>query len=258
MKVKIVISTFVFKVMNKQIYIAILCISALLGCKPQQQITTVNFKGYKVDQQKNKDSAVLKMLAPYSDSINKTMNTVIGFSTRGLTKKQPESELGNFMADCMLQMATQRFGKKVDAAFINYGGIRSYIPKGEITVGKIYELMPFDNIIVIQDVTGTVFKQFLLKVADRGGWPLSGLSMKIKDKKPEQILIEGKPIDDNAIYTIANSDYIANGGDDCFMLKALPQQNNGYLLRDALIEFIQQITKQGKPIDWKVEGRVTY
>jgi 2',3'-cyclic-nucleotide 2'-phosphodiesterase (5'-nucleotidase family) len=118
--------------------------------------------------------------------------------------------------------------------------------------------MPFDNLIVIQEVKGSIFKQFLLKVADRGGWPLSGLTMKIKEKKPEQIFIDGKPIEDDAIYIIANSDYIANGGDDCEMLKALPQLNNGYLLRDALIEFIQQITKQGKPIDWKLEGRVTY
>jgi 2',3'-cyclic-nucleotide 2'-phosphodiesterase (5'-nucleotidase family) len=57
-------------------------------------------------------------------------------------------------------MAEQKFGKKVDAAFINYGGIRSYIAKGEITVGKIYELMPFDNLIVLQDLKGAVFKSF--------------------------------------------------------------------------------------------------
>ncbi len=244
--------------MMKQYFIPIISICILASCKPQQQVTTVSFKGYKIEKQNNRDTTVLTMLAPYSDSIHKTMNTVIGFSTRGLSKKQPESELGNFMADCMRLMAEKRFGKKVDAAFINYGGIRSYIPKGEITVGKIYELMPFDNLIVIQEVKGSIFKQFLLKVADRGGWPLSGLTMKIKEKKPEQIFIDGKPIEDDAIYIIANSDYIANGGDDCEMLKALPQLNNGYLLRDALIEFIQQITKQGKPIDWKLEGRVTY
>jgi len=244
--------------MIKQYFIPFISICILASCKPQQQVTTVSFKGYKIEKQHNRDTTVLTMLAPYSDSINKTMNMVIGFSTRGLTKKQPESELGNFMADCMRLMAEQRFGKKVDAAFINYGGIRSYIPKGEITVGKIYELMPFDNLIVLQEVKGSIFKKFLLKVADRGGWPLSGLTMKIKEKKPEQILIDGKPIEDDAVYIIANSDYIANGGDDCDMLKALPQLNNGYLLRDALIAFIQQITKQGKPIDWKLEGRVTY
>jgi 2',3'-cyclic-nucleotide 2'-phosphodiesterase (5'-nucleotidase family) len=258
MPVKNVIYTLANKVMIRKIFIPIIAFSLIAACTPQQQSTTVNFKGYQIEKKGKSDSQMLAMLVPYSDSINKTMNLVIGFSTKGLTKKQPEGELGNFMADCMREMAEQKFGKKVDAAFINYGGIRSYIPKGDITVGKIYELMPFDNVIVLQEVKGSAFKLFLNRVAEKGGWPLSGMSMKIKDKKPEQILIAGKPIDENAIYTIANSDYIANGGDDCDMLKVLPQLNKGFLLRDALIQYIVQITKQGKPIDWKVEGRVTY
>ena len=75
------------------------------------------------------------------------MNTVIGFSTIGLTKKLPESGLGNLIADAMKEMAQKKYATKVDAAFVNYGGIRSYIPKGEITIGKIFEIMPFDNLI---------------------------------------------------------------------------------------------------------------
>jgi 2',3'-cyclic-nucleotide 2'-phosphodiesterase (5'-nucleotidase family) len=255
---KIVLSFFANKAMFKKIIPQVLAVCFFTACTTQQQTTTVTFKDYKIDKQTNRDTGIVTMLMPYSDSINKTMNAVIGFTTRGLTKKQPESELGNFMADCMRIMAEQKFGKKVDAAFINYGGIRSYIAKGEITVGKIYELMPFDNLIVLQDLKGVVFKKFLIKIADRGGWPLSGITMKIKDKKPEQILIDGKPIDDDATYTVANSDYIANGGDDCDMLRDVPQINKGYLLRDALIAFTKQITQQGKPIDWKIEGRVTY
>lgn len=259
MQVKIVIYTLAYMSdMIKKISTYLAAVYLFAACTPQQQSTTVNFKGYQIEKKAKTDSAVVAMLAPYSDSINKTMNLVIGFSTKGLTKKQPEGELGNFMADCMKTMAEQKFGKKVDAAFINYGGIRSYIPKGDITVGKIYELMPFDNIVVLQEVKGSTLKLFLNRVAEKGGWPLSGLTMKIKDKKPDQVLVAGNPIDDNAVYTIANSDYIANGGDDCDMLKVLPQINKGYLLRDALIEYIKQITKQGKPIDWKVEGRVTY
>ena len=96
------------------------------------------------------DSGLLKLLMPYTDSVHKSMDAVIGFSINGLTKKQPESILGNFMADCMKVMAEKKFHQKVEIAFINYGGMRSYIPKGEIFVEKIYELMPFDNLIVLQ------------------------------------------------------------------------------------------------------------
>ena len=230
----------------------------LLACGTTQVPKSVSYLGYSVSPKIKADTALINLIQPYSVKVNSTMNDVIGFTPVTLTKRLPESGLGNFMADCMREMAEQKFGKKVDAAFINYGGIRSYIPKGDITVGKIYELMPFDNLIVLQEVKGSAFKLFLNRVAEKGGWPLSGMTMKIKDKKPEQILIAGKPIDENAIYIIANSDYIANGGDDCDMLKVLPQINKGFLLRDALIQYIVQVTKQGKPIDWKVEGRVTY
>ncbi len=246
--------------MFQKILLPLFSFVALISCVPQQQTTrTYNYQSYQIEKQNKADESILKMLAPYSDSINKTMNKVIGFSTTGLTKKQPESELGNFMTDCMKEMAQQKFGKKVDAAFVNYGGIRSYLPKGDITVGKIYELMPFDNLIVLQEVNGSVLKSFLAKVAERGGWPVSGMSYQIKEKHPQNILIDGKPIDDNAIYIIANTDYIAlQGGDDCSMLKGLPTVNNGYLFRDALIEYVQQVTKKGNPIESKIEGRVTY
>ena len=231
----------------------------ITACTTLQQSTTLNYKNYKIEKQASYDSSVVKMLAPYTDSINKTMYQVIGFSTKGLSKKQPESDIGNFMTDCMREMAQQKFGKKVDAAFVNYGGIRGYISKGDITVGNIFEVMPFDNLIVIQEVKGNVFKLFLNKVAEKGGWPVSGITMQIKDKKPVNILVNGKPIDDYTTYIIANSDYIAlQGGDDCDMLKGLPTMNKGYIYRDAIIDYIKQITKQGKPIDWKVEGRVTY
>ncbi len=246
--------------MSQKILLPLFSVVVLISCTPQQQVTrTYKYQGYQIQNQNKVDESILKMLAPFSDSINKTMNRLIGFSTTGLTKKQPESELGNFMTDCMKEMAQQKFGKKVDAAFVNYGGIRSYLPKGDITVGKIYELMPFDNLIVLQEVNGSVLKLFLAKVAERGGWPVSGMSYQIKDKHPQNILIGGKPIDDNTIYIIANTDYIAlQGGDDCSMLKGLPTVNIGYLFRDALIEYVQQVTKKGNPIESKIEGRVTY
>ena len=156
-------------------------------------------------------------------------------------------------------MAEKKFNKKINAAFINFGGIRSYIPKGDITVGKIFELMPFDNLVVLQDLTGLQLKLFLARVCEKGGWPVSiGLTYSIKDKKLGDALIDDKPIDDTAIYTIANSDYIANGGDNCDMLKTIAKQNINYLMRDALIEYVKLQTAESKPINAKIENRVVY
>jgi hypothetical protein len=80
--------------------------------------------------------------------------------------------------------------------------------------------------------------------------------MEIKDKKAIHIVIGGKPLDQDAIYWIANSDYVANGGSNCGMLKGIHQVNNGYLLRDALIDFTVATTSKGKSIDSNIENRV--
>lgn len=229
----------------------------LNSCTPAQQTASLTYTDYRIQKEARKDSSLTAMLQPYAASLNASMNKVIGFSNTNLTAKQPESGLGNFMADCMCMMAEKKFGKKVDAGFMNQGGIRSYIPKGNITVGKIFELMPFDNLVVLQEVKGNVLQQFLDHTAADGGWPVSsGLSMGIKNKKAVNVFIAGKPLDENATYIIANSDYVAGGGSDCDMLKKIPQQNKGYLLRDALIEFVTEMTKQGKPLDYSIEKRV--
>ncbi len=237
------------------IVVLIGAIATSCATKPAQ----LSFSQYRIENPKQVDTSMLKWLNVYKDSLGKNMNTVIGFSLYGLTKKQPESGLGNFMADAMKVMAESKFNTKVDAAFVNYGGIRSYLPKGDITVGKIYELMPFDNLIVLQSLTGKDLQSFLNLVAARNGWPVSsGLTFAIKDKQAVNILINGKPLDENGIYTIANSDYVANGGDNAEMLKKLKQQNKFYIFRDALIEYTKLQTSLGKTIDSKPENRVVY
>jgi 2',3'-cyclic-nucleotide 2'-phosphodiesterase (5'-nucleotidase family) len=218
----------------------------------------INFKDYKIDNSQTVDSTYIQLLAPYADSIHHSMQKVIGFSLYGMTKKQPESGLGNFMADGMKLMAEKKFNRIIDAAFVNYGGIRNYIPKGDVTIGAIFELMPFDNIIVLQEINGKMLQQFLDKTAEKGGWPVSGITLSIKNKKAVNVLINNKPLDENATYIIANSDYIANGGDDCFMLKKMKQLSVGYLFRDALIEYVMLLTQQSKSIDTKTENRIIY
>ena len=139
-----------------------------VSCSTTSQSTSLVYTDYRVEKQTNPDSALVKMLQPYAVSLNATMNRVIGFSNNAFNVKQPESAIGNFMADCIKRMAEKKFDRKVDAGFINHGGIRSYIPKGNITVGKIFEVMPFDNLVVLQEVKGNVLQQFLDKTADLG------------------------------------------------------------------------------------------
>lgn len=231
---------------------------ALFSCSTFYQPTSLNHTQYKIDKTIPGDSSLIVLLQPYAKDINATMNKVIGTSAATYTKAQPESELGNFLADCYKEMAEKKFNRKVDAAFMNDGGIRTYLSKGDITVGKIFEIMPFDNLLVLQELKGSVLQEYLNIMAADRGWPVSkGVTMQIKNKKAINVTINGKPLDLNATYTVAHSDYVANGGSDCSMLKPIPQINRGYLMRDAMIEYVTAKTSEGKAIEPIIEKRVT-
>jgi 2',3'-cyclic-nucleotide 2'-phosphodiesterase (5'-nucleotidase family) len=230
----------------------------LISCKTVYQPQAVQYIDYRFTQVSKQDSNVNKLLQPYADSVNKSMNTVIAVAATELEKKQPEGTLGNIMADAMLAKAKQGYKIPVDGAFINYGGIRiTSVAAGNITRGKIFELAPFDNDIVIQKLNGRVLQEFLNHISAKGGWPVAGITWQIKNKAAVNILINGQPINDTSVYTIAMVDYVANGGDDCTMLKQIPQRSAGYILRDAIIEYFIEINNQEKKISSQIENRVS-
>lgn len=239
-------------------WIVALGASLLLSCNTAFVPTKAVYEDYRITSGLPRDTALVVLMEPYRDSVNRSMNTIVGVAAVDMEKAKPEGALGNFMVDAMLWAAQQKFGVPVDAAFTNYGGIRiTQLPKGAVTRGKIFELMPFDNLLVLQQVKGSTLQQFLDLTAASGGWPVAGITMQIRDKKAVNVRIGGQPLDREKVYTIANSDYVANGGDDATMFKVLPQQNKGYLLRDALFDYITAQKAQGKNISATVENRVT-
>ena len=202
---------------------------------------------------------MLLLLGPYSDSVNKSMNNVIGHAAEMLEKQQPEGSLGNFMTDAILYAAAKQFNVPVDAAFVNYGGVRiTQLPKGPVTRGKIFELMPFDNLLVLQQLTGAQLQQFLDYTAARGGWPMAGISMGIENKKAVNVTVGGQPLDPAKTYAVVNSDYVVNGGDDANLLKNIPQINKGYLMRDAILDYVHYLAALGKNITASSDKRITH
>ena len=229
-----------------------------VSCNSAYHSQKVEYKDYRIQSSNKSDSALLTLMKPYADSVNKSMSEVVGIADKNLDKKQPESTLGNFMADAMIIMSREKYGINVDASFINFGGVRlTQIPPGPVSRGKIFELMPFDNLLVLQKLNGEVLQQLLDHIAERGGWPIAGITMAIKDKKAVNVLVGGKPINNSSVYTIANSDFVANGGDNADMLRPIPQQSNGYLMRDAIFDYIKKLKSEGKNISANEEKRIT-
>lgn len=230
----------------------------IFSCRTVYVPQSLQFNGYRINQNNQKDAATLQLLKPYSDSINATMNTIIGTAAFTLEKQQPEGTLGNFMVDAFLAMAKEKYKTQVDVAFVNAGGIRlTQLAAGPITTGKIFELMPFDNVLLLQKVKGSVLQQVCDLMAAKGGWPVAGLTMQLKAGKAINIKVGDKPLDRDKEYVIANSDFIANGGDNADMLRPIPQINAGYLMRDALLDYIRLKTYQSKPLTASIENRVT-
>ncbi|MFN3666249.1 MAG: 5'-nucleotidase C-terminal domain-containing protein [Sediminibacterium sp.] len=244
--------------MYRRKYLFYSIVFLLSSCSSFYQPTSLQYTQYRIQPDLKKDSSMVALISPYTKEFNVTMNKVIGTSANQYDRNRPECEIGNFLADAYKAMAEKNFNRKIDAGFMNAGGIRSYFSKGNITVGKVFEIMPFDNMLVLQELKGTVLQAYLDKMAEDGGWPVSkGVQMVIRNKKATQVMINGKPLDPNAVYVVAHSDYIANGGEDCTMLKPIPQINRGYLMRDAIIDYITELTGKGLTVNPVLENRVT-
>ena len=230
--------------------------SFLVSCKPYQ-VADYSANKFSMKSDYPVDSAMWKFVAPYRDSLNKTMDVVIGKSDSVLIKQQPEGTLGNFVADALLLQSRKELNTEIDFSIVNNGGIRiPSLSAGEITVGNIFELMPFDNAIALMEVKGKIVKQLINKAASKGGWPVAGMQYMIYKGTAEQIYINNKKLDTLATYRFVCSDYIANGGDDCAFLNSEKKLLSPILFRDILINYILSLTAEGKSVSEKLEHRV--
>lgn len=204
------------------------------------------------------DTEIEAMIAPYKKQLGAEMNQVIGELEIDLIKDQPESTLGNWTADLIHKKCEDYYGKPIDFAVVNYGGLRvPNMDKGDVTKGEVFELMPFDNMLVVVHVDAKTLMELFNLMASKGGWPISHqVQYGIRGKKPQDILINGKAIDNQRMYTIALSDYIANGGDNCSFFKDKKRDELGELFRDAILQFVQEETAAGRKLNTKLTARV--
>jgi 2',3'-cyclic-nucleotide 2'-phosphodiesterase (5'-nucleotidase family) len=226
----------------------------LTGCNTFYSTQSVQYKDYRITPGQRADSSFIYLLKPYADSLNLTMNEVIAEVGVTIKKDRPEGALGNLMADAYLHMTEQKFNTVVDAAFMNHGGIRlNELTPGPLTRGKVFELMPFDNLLLLQKIKGDVFQEYLDYVAAGGGAAVSGLSFEISNKKAINVKIKGNPLDKEKWYIVCNSDYVITSTP---LLRTIPVQNINYLQRDALIDYFRQFGREGKKITAQTENRV--
>jgi 2',3'-cyclic-nucleotide 2'-phosphodiesterase (5'-nucleotidase family) len=198
-------------------------------------------------------------LLPIKQKIDVQMNVVIGQAAVTMKGHGPESLLSNFSADVYREAASKYLGDSVDIAVVNLGGLRTVVTAGNITVGKVFELMPFENELVIVWLKGDKLIGLLQYFAGMGGEGVSGLRMEIKEGKAVNMSVAGKPIFTDKLYSIATNDYLAGGNDKMVQLaQNVKRVNTGIKVRDMLLDYIKAETKKGNKIQSKLDGRIGY
>jgi len=196
-------------------------------------------------------------LAPVKVQIDKNLNIVIGQAAETMTVGRPESLLSNLTSKVLREAASQYTGTAVDIGIMNLGGLRTQLGKGNITVRNIFELMPFENELVVLWISGDTLLRFFDEFALQGGQGEDGFTMEIAGKKPQNILIGGQPLEPQKIYTVATNDYLAGGNDKLYHLAAFQKrQNTGLSVRDIFINYIKEKTAKGEQITSLTDGRV--
>ena len=192
------------------------------------------------------DSTVYYIIQPYQNEIEEQMNETLVYTKNDLTKGRPQSTIGNFVTDLCLNYCD------ANICVFNNGGLRTTIDKGNITRGKIFELMPFENELVILELNKTDFIGLLNYISLRGGEPFSGLNIKID--KNNNIIEHSWPVNfnNNETVRVLTSDYLANGGDKMSFFKGKKQHKIGLKLRDAIIDYCEK----NDTIDIRLDNRI--
>ena len=170
---------------NKFLFISLIVFSTLSYSCKTWTITQASSSKIAIDSttDANADKNYEAYLLPMKQKIDAQMNVVIGQAAETMKGHGPESLLSNLSADVYRQAASDFLGSKVDISIVNLGGLRTVVPAGNITIRKVFELMPFENELVIVWIKGDKLNDLLQYFASMGGEGVSGLRMEIKQKK---------------------------------------------------------------------------
>lgn len=223
----------------------------MIGC--QQKTVSISKNNIELNASFQQDSGIIKSYLPYKNKLDSEMNEILAESEMEMIKKQPESLLGNFVADLSLQIAKKHTNKEISFCLLNYGGLRTALPKGAITRRKIFELMPFENELVVVQLKKSELDSIINYIKKVGGQPVSGISINYLEEPP---LVEYNQSNDGFLYVLT-TDYLAKGGDHMdFFKRAIDVQKVGIKLRDAIIEYCINQNKQNKPLTAQLDGRI--
>lgn len=225
--------------------------------RPTVKITGVETELLMVDSSLNaiQDSDYLSYLQPIKENLEQQLDIPLGYAPEEMLRNRIDSKLLNWACDALAERARKHYSGEVDMAVVNAGGLRCDWPAGEITFRSVFELMPFDNELVILTLSGKELYELAENCVTLGG---QGVSKEFRvvglNGQVESVLLNGQPIDPEKKYYVATSDYLAGGADGLTALTHFSDKvMTGKKMRDLYIEYVAEY----KTVEAELDGRVS-
>ncbi len=179
---------------------------------------------------------------------------------RGSCRAQ-ECAMGNLIADAMLARVKDQ---GIQVAIQNGGGIRASIDQGDVTLGEVLIVLPFQNTLSTFQVSGETIVSALENGVSQhedgaGRFPqVAGMTYVFDVSQPagsrvSDVMVDGSPIEMDKVYGVVSNNYVRNGGDGYKMFRgAMNAYDYGPDLADVMAEFL---AARG-PFKPYVDGRI--
>lgn len=234
----------------------------LISCKNEpQHLVKIEGKLLPINEEITSKKEIEAFITPYKEKVEAEMNTAISFTPKDLSNDdgELESSLGNLMADLCFERANpvfnSRTGNNIDFALFNFGGIRAGITKGTITNQNAFKLMPFENSLVVVELSSDKVNELIqYLITNNKAHPVSKhVSLIIsEDANNFQFSINNKPLDVSKTYFVLTHDYLQNGGDNMIFFKdPVNLYKLDYKVRNAIIDYF----KETDTIEVELDGR---
>lgn len=226
----------------KKIVLYVFVLLVFAACQHPRVVISKSSKIHMIDSSLDAvvDKEYVEYLAPIKADLEEQLNVVIGYAPEAMKVHQPECTMLNWATDALLAMARQYSSEPVDIAVVNIGGMRCNWGKGNITFKHVFELMPFDNELVVLTLSGQDLLDLCQIFAKNGGEGASGMQIKVSNGVVT-VTIAGEAVDPTRQYKVATSDYLSQGNDGMLPLKKSSHMwKSEQKIRDLYIEYIQQ------------------
>lgn len=166
-----------------------------------------------------------------------------------------ESSLGDLIADAF------RVGLQADIGVTNASSIRASLKGGEVTWGQLYAIQPFANPVIEMQFKGKDILDLLeqqWKTAYKNILQVSGLSYHYNENNPidyrvMDVMVNGKPINPEKLYTVAVTSFLASGGSGFSVMKRGKIITHGQTDLEVLVGYMKTLPE---PFDMNIQGRV--